>query len=89
MPYGASTVDLGGPDISQIPELFYNSATKPNYDKPQKMGRLFSRIYEFGTPVATRNPPKFENRDFRWLPTFGILGVRKIFRDLRNLKVDF
>ena len=35
------------------------------------MGRLFSRKYEFGTPVGTRNLPKFENRDFRGLLTFG------------------
>ena len=42
------------------------------------MGRLFSRKHEYGTPVETRKPPKFENRDFRGLLTFGILGVRKI-----------
>ena len=53
------------------------------------MGRLISRKYEFGTPAGTRKPPKFENRDFRWLLTFGILGVRKIFREFRYIKVDF
>ena len=53
------------------------------------MGRLFSRHYEFGTPVGTRNLPKFENRDFRSLLTFGIFKARKHFRDFRNIKVDF
>ena len=41
------------------------------------MGRLFFRKHESEAPVGTRDLPKFENRDFRWLLTFGILGVRK------------
>ena len=53
------------------------------------MGRLFSRKYEFGTPVRTRNLPKIENRGFRWLLTFGIFGMRKIFHDFRCMKLDF
>ena len=76
--------------------FFHNSAAKPNYDKPQKTGRLFSRKYEFGTPVGPRNLAKFENRDFRWLLTFGVFGVSSslfflsvTFCDLRNIKVDF
>ena len=73
-------VPQGVVQISKINGTFFHSSgSKPNYDKPQKMGRLFSRKYEFGTPVETRNPPKFENRDFRWLLTFGIFGVSKCF----------
>ena len=52
------------------------------------MGRLFSRRYEFGTPVETRNLPKLENRDFRGFTHFGIFKVRNIFRDFQNIKVD-
>ena len=57
--------------------FFHTSGSKPNYDKPQKTDRLFSRKYEFGTPVETRNLPKFESRVFGWLLTFGIFKVRK------------
>ena len=53
------------------------------------MGQLFCRKYEFGTPVETRKPPKFENRDFRGLLTFGSFKVRDFFRDYRYIKVDF
>ena len=53
------------------------------------MGRLFSQKYEFGTPVETRNPPKFENNDFRGLLTFGIFNVRKFVRQFRYIKLDF
>ena len=68
-----------GPDFKQKTELFFHSSgSKPNCDKPQKMGRLFSLKYEFGTPVGTRNLPKSENRDFRWLLISGIFGVGKL-----------
>ena len=51
------------------------------------MGRLFSRKYEIGTRVGTRNLPKFENPLFRGLLTLGIFGVSKLFRDVRSIKV--
>ena len=57
--------------------FFHSSAAKPNYDKPQKTGRLFSRKYEFGTPVRTWNLSKLENRDFLWLLSFGSFRVSK------------
>ena len=69
--------------------FFHSSGSKPNYDKPQKMSRLFSRKYEFGTPVETRKPPKFENPDFRCVLTFVIFGTSNLFRDFRRIKVDF
>ena len=59
--------------------FFHSSGSKPNYDKPQKTGRLLSRKYEFGTPDETRNLRKFENRDVGGLLTFGIFGVSKTF----------
>ena len=64
---------------SRFPQIlgpfFHSSGCKPIYDKPQKTGRLLSRKYEFGTPVETRNLPKFENQYFRVLLTLGIFGV--------------
>ena len=71
---------MQGSKFPKILELFFHSlGSKRNYDKPQKTGWLFSRKYEFGTPVGIRNLPKFENRDFRWLLTLGIFGVSKLF----------
>ena len=76
--------------ISPNPKTFFHSSgSKRNYDKPQKTGRLFLRKYEFGTPIETRKPSKFENRDFRGLLTFGIFGMRKIFHDFRYINLDF
>ena len=57
---------MGWSRFPEIPELFFHSSgSKPNYDKPQKTGRLFSRKYEFETPVWTRLLPKSKNHDFR------------------------
>ena len=44
----------GGPDFTKSRLFFHNSAAKPNYNKSQKTGRLFSRKYEFGTLAWTR-----------------------------------
>ena len=53
------------------------------------MGRLFSRIYEFGTSAGARNFSKSENRDFRGLLALAIFKVRKLFREFRYIKFNF
>ena len=42
------------------------------------------KLIEYCGFVKFASVVKFENRDFRWLLTFGIFGVSKPFRDVRK-----